>query len=614
MIGKIRMRRAGFCMGILLGMLGVFSSRAVAQSAFDLRRQAPDAGLSTPAANSELGYAFATGDLNADSKTDLVIGAPGVNDDGTPQDGSVYIFWGGRRLPALIDFVTNKADVEIAGHPVGSGAGTSLFCRDVNGDEIDDLIIGAPYADLNEVGTDVGLVEIFFGRADFPTRALLQAQAADVRIWGETDSDKLGRVITSGDFNGDTISDLLFAAPGASTGNGVSSGIVYLLLGQSFWDPVLNLGFDTRDIVRFAGKEANNVTATSLGVGNFNGDGFTDILIGAHKANFSQRVDCGETYLILGRNDLPPTLDLKEADRLFAGAKVRDFSGWAVAAADFNRDGRDEIVIGSPQASNGNLTSAGLAHFLDFSALAADTIDFSQPVDFFTIMGPHRASRLPANLLVANVNNDGTADLLLGIPADSSFSKLENAGALVMLYGRENFAGSLNLQTERPDLVIIGGETGSAIGNAFAAGDFDADGKTDIALKKNDGNAGNSVYLIYGSSLVTSVATRHEKQIVPEGFFLQTGYPNPFSRATKLVVEAPLPLALEVVIYDLSGRRVRALFAGQISAGRKALEWDGLNDAGKKLVAGVYFVRASATVAGRKIVRTSKLAYVGSSE
>jgi hypothetical protein len=514
----------------------------------------------------------------------------------------------------MIDFVASSADVEIIGHPRGSGAGTALFCRDVNGDEIDDLIIGAPYADLNEVGIDVGLVEIFFGRTDFPARALLSAQSANVRILGETDSDKLGRVITAGDFNGDKIADLLLAAPGASTGNGVSSGIVYLVVGQSFWEPILNLAFDTTDIVRFAGKEANNVTATSLGVGNFNGDGFADILIGAHKANFDQRVDCGETYLILGNNHLPPIFDLKDADRLFAGAKVRDFSGWSVAAADFNRDGRDEIVIGSPQANNGNLAAAGLAHFLDFSALSADTVDFLQPVDFFTIMGPQRGSRLPANLLAADANNDGIADLLLGIPADSSFSKLENAGALAVLYGRDNLTGNLNLQAEPPNLIIIGGETGNAIGNSFVAGDFDADGKTDVAVKKNDGNTGNTVYLIYGSSLITAVATRHENQLGPEGFILQAGYPNPFGHATKLVVEAPSPLTLDVVIYDLSGRRVRTLFAGQIPAGRKALEWDGLNDVGQKLAAGVYFVRASAMMAGRNIVRTSKLAYVGNLE
>ncbi len=160
----------------------------------------------------------------------------------------------------------------------------------------------------------------------------------------------------------------------------------------------------------------------------------------------------------------------------------------------------------------------------------------------------------------------------------------------------------------------IGGEAGSAIGSAFIAGDFDADGKTGIALKKNNGNTGNAVYLIYGSSLTTAVAIRQEKQIAPEDFILQTGYPIPFSRATKLVVEAASSLGLEMVIYDLSGRRVRTLFAGQIPAGQKTLAWDGLSDVGRGVAAGIYFVRASAVVAGRKIVRTSKLAYVGISE
>jgi flagellar hook assembly protein FlgD len=94
---------------------------------------------------------------------------------------------------------------------------------------------------------------------------------------------------------------------------------------------------------------------------------------------------------------------------------------------------------------------------------------------------------------------------------------------------------------------------------------------------------------------------------VPEAFALQANYPNPFSRATHLIFGAATPLTVDVTIYDVTGRHVRTLFSGAIPAGPTMLVWDGLNHAGQRMTAGLYFVRASAETAGQKMERTIKV-------
>jgi hypothetical protein len=601
---------AEFCGGLLFFLLLLaLPCAARPQEFFDLGRRSPDVIFQTRLAGTGLGYSFAVGDLNGDGKADLAIGAPGMIDEGAPQAGAVYVFWGGRRLPAMIDFISATADAEIVGHPPSSGAGAALVCADLNGDHIDDLVVGAPFANREEL-FDSGVVEVLFGRADFPEKIDLRSGGPDALIHGELESDEFGRVLSAGDFNGDGIADLLVAAPGARSVNGVASGMVYLIQGRTSWSANLYVGADPTDVTFIPGKEPNNFTATSLAVGNFNGDEFDDFLIGTHKANFLERVDCGETCLVLGRSPLPATFDLRAADLLIAGRNVRDFSGWAVGAADFNSDGRDEMVISVPGAQHDDLPDAGEAGYFHFDDATSDTIDLTTSPALFSVWGPHRSSRLANSLIAADVNNDGIADVLHGIPADSSLSGLEGAGSLAVVYGRAGLAGNLDLSAESPDLAIIGGEVNSAIGRAFAAGDFDDDGKTDIVLKTSAGGGNNTVYLIYGPSLITSVAREFAGSIAPETFALQSNYPNPFNRNTRFAIDVFAAFDLKVVIYDLLGRRVRTLFAGRLSAGQKVFEWDGLSDASQRLPVGTYFVRASATASGRKIVRALKLNFL----
>jgi hypothetical protein len=81
--------------------------------------------------------------------------------------------------------------------------------------------------------------------------------------------------------------------------------------------------------------------------------------------------------------------------------------------------------------------------------------------------------------------------------------------------------------------------------------------------------------------------------IVPDRFALRQNYPNPFNPSTVIPVDIPAPSYVLLEIYDLLGRRVVVLFAGDISTGRHYFTWNGTGGTGAVISSGVYFARLS---------------------
>jgi hypothetical protein len=92
---------------------------------------------------------------------------------------------------------------------------------------------------------------------------------------------------------------------------------------------------------------------------------------------------------------------------------------------------------------------------------------------------------------------------------------------------------------------------------------------------------------------------------VPVRFAFRAPWPNPSRAAVGLALDVPRAGAVEVEVLDLAGRRVRTLHHGPSEAGVLRMRWDGADDSGHAVSAGLYFVRASAgdTVAEARVVR-----------
>ncbi len=177
--------------------------------------------------------------------------------------------------------LTGVAAGDYAGRAV-SGAG------DVNGDGFDDLLIGAPRADLN--GASSGVAYLVFGGATVGsggTVALGALNGSDgFRLTGVAAGDQAGRAVSgAGDVNGDGFDDLLIGAPYADP-NVTYSGAAYVVFGGASVGSstgTIALGsLNGSDGFRLTGVAAGDQAGRAVsGAGDVNGDGFADLIIGA---------------------------------------------------------------------------------------------------------------------------------------------------------------------------------------------------------------------------------------------------------------------------------------------------------------------------------------------
>jgi hypothetical protein len=294
------------------------------------------------------------GDINGDGFDDMLIGAPygGSPDWGR---GKTYIIFG-KASGWEMGTSLSDADASYVGDSVGDYTGWSLAgAGDVNGDNYDDILIGAPYNDSSDADRwSAGSTYLILGR---PTGwdVDMSLSGSNASFVGETISDSIGISVSgTGDVNGDGLDDFLIGAPYCDK-YGFGTGLAYLILGKrTGWQ--MDTDLSQADASFFGENQHDNLGFSVSGAGDVNGDGFDDMLIGA-PGNDTAGMTAGQTYLILGRGaGWQKDTDITSSDASFIGEDDYDMSGKAVAGAgDVNGDGYDDIMIGAPwwNISNG---------------------------------------------------------------------------------------------------------------------------------------------------------------------------------------------------------------------------------------------------------------------
>ena len=403
---------------------------------------------------SKTGYSvdFA-GDINGDGFDDLLIGAPGDYTVDTDVGAAYVIFGTDAFAPTSIDLGTldGSDGFQVLGElefAAGAQAGFEVSAAgDLNGDGFDDFVVGAPYAN-NLIGTYVnsGSAYVVFG-TDAGFAASLDLDLLDgtngFELVGTYFGNKAGIATdNAGDINGDGFDDLIVGAPGYSAGYSSEEGAVYVVFGhaggfaaESSLDSLAN-GLDGFKLI---GPNAGDKLGSAVaGLGDVNGDGIDDVIIGAQDSDYSGAFS-GDAFVVFGANGLsaPNLADISNGTGGFRiiAENSYDRLGTAVASAgDVNGDGIDDILLGTRLQDD----SDGASYVIFGSETPSSVVDLANiavGIGGFRIDASATGSRVGQAVAAGDINGDGFDDILVG--ASGSDEGGFDSGSTFVFFGAD---------------------------------------------------------------------------------------------------------------------------------------------------------------------------------
>jgi hypothetical protein len=422
------------------------------------------------------------GDINGDGFGDLVVTEYGR----TRLQGGIHVFYGTAggltADPAGTapddQFLTQDSPGVPDASEDADEWGAALAVGDFNGDRCADVAIGAPGENQT-----AGAVTVLYGSPTGLTPSGAQFLTQDSPGVPDTaePNDHFGAALTTGDFNGDGAADLAIGAPGETLGKGFGAGTVAVLWGAPGGLGSGRTGSELRPGAGVVGGKAENGDAfgAALAAGDITGDHRDELIVGSPGENGSGAIQVfpggADGFRVAG-----PAYD---RSRVGAARKpvFGDAFGTAVAAGDFNGDGKADVAAGIPGADRSRGAVAVL--YAGGSLLTGDGAQqWSQGSDGLTgIADP--GDRFGAVLAAGHLGGGRSADLAIGVPGDA-VTTVANAGAVQVLLGSASGLRAAGSKLLSQDTTGVEGHAtaGDRFGSALMVRQIDGPGPANLVV------------------------------------------------------------------------------------------------------------------------------------
>lgn len=369
----------------------------------------------------------------------------------------------------------------------GDHFGRALAHGDFDHDGYQDLAVGVPGEGVDGL-ISCGAVDVIYG-------GLLGLSSSRRQFWhqnvslvaGEAESyEEFGFALASGDFNDDEYDDLAIGVPLDWVGSIEAAGAVNVIYGSPTGLDVDYVADQlwNQNVPNVAQKAAyGDYFGSSLAAGDFNGDGYDDLAVGASLDEVGQVSDAGVVHVLYGSGAglsataIPDQLWHQNTANVAETAEASDEFGAVFAVEDFNSDGYDDLAIGVPLESVGTIDDAGAVHVIHGSPAGlsatsvpdqlwqqntANVADVAEPSDVFG-----------AALATGDFNADGSPDLAVGVPAENPDGPGLAGGAVHIFHGTgSGLSAALDYLICQCYGFFGDNEFDDSFGGALAAGDF----------------------------------------------------------------------------------------------------------------------------------------------